>query len=60
MPGEDVNLKIILVVDSSIDLSSNLNLSNGNVIWNPDTEAPDLIQTGRDKLNEDGYTRCRC
>ena len=33
---------IICVVDSNIDLSSNLSSGNvnGNVLWNPDAELP--------------------
>ena len=47
--GEDAGeaLKIIYVVDSNIDPNAN----NRNVIWNPDTKHPELIQGGRDKLN---------
>jgi hypothetical protein len=58
--GEDAGeaLKIICVVDSNIDPNSNLS-SNGNVIWNPDTELPELIQGGRDKLNQGGWLDAR-
>jgi hypothetical protein len=58
--GEDAGeaLKIICVVDSNIDTNSNLS-SNGNVIWNPDTELPELIQGGRDKLNQGGWLDAR-
>ena len=61
--GEDAGeaLKIICVVDSNIDPNSNLSSgnANGNVIWNPDTELPELIQGGRDKLNHGGWLDAR-
>ena len=59
--GEDAGeaLKIICVVDNSnIDPNSNLS-SKGKVIWNPDTELPELIQGGRDKLNQGGWLDAR-
>ena len=58
--GEDAGeaLKILCVVDSNIDPNSNLS-SKGNVIWNPDTELPELIQGGRDKLNQGGWLDSR-
>ena len=58
--GEDAGeaLKIICVVDSNIDPNSNLS-SNGNVLWNPDTELPQLIQGGKDKLNQGGWLDAR-
>ena len=51
--GEDAGeaLKIICVVDSKIDPNSNN--------WNPDTELPELIQGGRDKLNQGGWLDAR-
>jgi hypothetical protein len=56
--GEDAGeaLKIICAVDSNVN--SNLS-SNGNVIWNPDTELPELVQGGRDKLNQGGWLDAR-
>ena len=59
--GEDAGeaLKIICVVDSNMDPNSNQS-SNGNAaIWNPDTELPELIQGGRDKLNQGGWLDVR-
>ena len=58
--GEDAGeaLRIICVVDSNIDPNSNPS-SNGNVIWNPDTELPELIQGGRDKINQGGWLDAR-
>ena len=58
--GEDAGeaLKIICFVDSNFNPNSNLS-SNGNVIWNPDTELPELIQGGRDKLNQGGWLDVR-
>ena len=53
--GEASSLKIIYVVDSNIDPNAN----NRNVIWNPDTEHPELIQGGRDKLNQGGWLDAR-
>ena len=61
--GEDAGeaLKIICVVDSNIDPNSNLSSgnANGNVIWNPDTELPELVQGGRDKVNQGGWLDAR-
>ena len=61
--GEDAGeaLKIICVIDSNIDPNSNLSSgnANGNIIWNPDTELPELIQGGRDKLNQGGWLDAR-
>ena len=61
--GEDAGeaLKIICVVDSNIDPKPTLSNgnANGNVIWNPDTEPPELIQGGRDKLNQGGWLDAR-
>ena len=59
--GEDAGeaLKIICFVENSnIEPNSNLS-SNGNVLWNPDTELPELIQGGRDKLNQGGWLDAR-
>ena len=59
--GEDAGeaLKIICVVDSSNDANLSNGNANGNVIWNPDTELPELIQGGRDKLNQGGWLDAR-
>lgn len=61
--GEDAGeaLKIICVVDPNIDPNSKESSgnANGNVIWNPDTELPELIQGGRDKLNQGGWLDAR-
>ena len=57
--GEDAGeaLNIICVVDSNIDPNSNLSNGNGKgkVLWSPDTELPELIQGGRDKVNQGGW-----
>jgi hypothetical protein len=57
--GEDAGeaLNIICVVDSNIDPNSNLSngKGKGNVLWSPDTELPELIQGGRDKVNQGGW-----
>ena len=56
--GEDAGeaLKVICVAVPN----ANTNLSeDGNVIWNPDTELPELIQGGREKVNEGGWTDSR-
>ena len=57
--GEDAGeaLNIICIVDSNIDPNANLSSlnGNGNVLWNPDTELPELIQGGRDKVNQGGW-----
>ena len=50
--GEDAGeaLKIICIFDSNISANS-----NGNLIWNPDTELPELIEAGRERANEGGW-----
>src|SRR5271168_2405671 len=51
--GEDAGeaLKIICAVDSN---------TNANcVLWNPETELPELIQGGREKVNEGGWLDSR-
>ena len=46
--GEDAGevLKIICALDSNV-----VNTNAKSVIWNPDTELPELIQGGREKVN---------
>ena len=54
--GEDAGeaLKLICVVDSSV-----VNTNTNSVIWNPDTELAELIQGGREKVNQGGWLDSR-
>ena len=54
--GEDAG-EALNIVCANIDSNAHLSNENGNgnVLWNPDNELPELIQGGRDKVNLGGW-----